>query len=170
MASKRKHFKAKDFYTLKYNYFFNEFKKRKLKFDKKTHFNYKIKTSKRKIEVEEKLHKEVIMKYFDIYFKELYFVDKPKYFFLSGKVEKGQTKKYFHYKMNQIQESVGIGLVWFERPSLSYLTNVMMRKAMSPLHRLKKLEVMYRKYNDPNSLKLTKEILESKTQIRKQIV
>lgn len=170
MESKREHFKAKDFYTLKVKDFFEMFKKRKIKFNKKVHFNTDLNTRKRNVEIDQKLYESILSEYFDIYFKELYFLNGPKYFFLSGFIEKGQTKKYFHYKMDRIQETVGIGFIWYQRPALSYLTNIMMRKAMSPLHKLKKIEVLYRKHNDPNELKKTKDILENKTQVNKQIV
>lgn len=151
----------KDFKLFDIRTFFEIFEKRKLKF-KKSNFHYNLNTRKQNITVDKKLYNSIMKTYFSIYMNELYYYNQPKYFFLSGFLEKGKVKKFFNVQYDKIGDSMGVGIVWFLRPSLSYLTNIKFRKYNSTYSYLRKIELRFKLHFDVNKLKNMKEVLKQK--------
>lgn len=141
--------------------FFQFFSKRKLFFSK-SDFLYKLNTRKQKIEVDKELFKSVTQRYFRIYFSELYYQNKPKYFFLSGIIEKTKSKKFYDYQQQKFHNH-GIGFVWYLRPSISYLFNINMIKLTKSNYPLREIELRYRPHCNYDALKPLNKLLKELT-------
>lgn len=129
--------------------FFDMYSKRGIKFALKE-FDYPIDTRKRKIEIDYKTYKAILGKYFKIYFTELYYQPKPKYFFLSGMMEKIKLKRNLFYPN---ASDMPVGFVWYKRPQISYLANVYMVKLNKCNFMLRKIELEWRKSCNYDAIK-----------------
>ena len=118
---------------------------------------YKVKNP----DVDSITYKKVIACFFDIYFSELYFLRKPKYFFLSGMIRKAKGRKFYSYKTEKVQRHYGINLIWYNRPSLSWFANVKMMKTTSTLSVLQSIEQAWRKKNDVELLPSLSSLIQS---------
>ena len=145
-------FKRGEYELLDWRYFYRLFESLKLKFDKNVHFHFDIKTRKQKIPVTKELYKQVIDAYFNVYFNELYYYKKPKYFFLSGLIVKVRSRAFFNIKLKKFTDHPTIGFMWYERPALSYATNILMQKKNDNYSKLGKIEKHYLIHNDYNVL------------------
>lgn len=132
-------------YGLKH--YWNLYRQRKIGFPKK------YLSSKNKVYTTRTLtkgeHQQIISKYMDIYFNELYFQDKPKYFPLGGLIEKIQGKKSIF--RNRIVHP--ILLLWHKRPDILFFANIRLAKQNGSTNRIYKLDQEFKKNNDLDMLK-----------------
>ena len=133
--------------TYSLNHYWNLYRMRFIGFPKK----YLTKKSKANSTqtITKKEHKEIISKYMNVYFKELYFQDKPKYFPLGGLIEKIQGKKTL-FKERIVHP---ILLLWYKRPDILFFTNIKLAKLNGSTNRIYKLDKDYKKNNDLDLLK-----------------
>lgn len=132
------------------DYFYDLFLKKKLKFPKQFFFN--IKTRKKTLPVEQKLHKQIISTYFDNYFFDLYHSNSILYFPLSGKLALNKGKHFFKNPNNRNNNARSIVWTWFERPSFAYFLNVKLLKLKGSTSKLNKMDEEYRQNNEVEEL------------------
>lgn len=105
------------------------------------------------------MYDEIVTKFFDIYYNELYFLNRPTYFFLGGKMEKLATKSGVRKikvgdKMVEKYIEEPISLSW---SGLSFLdlkgNQIVYKKTKSSHSKTAKIEREWRKNNDYYSIK-----------------
>lgn len=134
--------------VLRLKYFYDLFAKRKRLFPT-FYFPFPIKTRKKKLLVKWDLYKRTVETYLDIYFREFYYNDTPKYFPLSGKLVKAKGKKFtLNEKPNIHHDKRGIVWIWYNRPSLAYFSNIRLLKLKGSGRKISKLDENYRINND----------------------
>ena len=145
-------------------YFHELFAKRKHLFPA-LYFFYPIETFNKKVEVPRLLHKKIVTTYLDIYFNELYHQNIPKYFPLSGKLQKAKGKAVYRQKNNVMRFGRGIIWLWYYRPSVAYISNIVLKKSNACKDKTYRLEQRFRIEHDvellPHSVKLSKELLQT---------
>lgn len=96
-------------------------------------------------QVSEELYRKIIMEYFDIYFKEVYFLNKPSYFLYTGILDKVLYRPRI-IKKNQknIIAKTTIGFMWSMRPSNLFFYCVRFIKLTGSSNRIPKIENVYK--------------------------
>lgn len=131
------------------DYFYDIFKKRKIKFPKGYFFarNY----SPSHIYLRKPLFVSLISTYLDVYFRDFYSHNDVQYFPLSGKLMKVKGKG-FYKNVNSSHTTDAINWIWFLRPALNYVTNLKIHKLTGSGSRLDRLEKEYKQYFDAGLL------------------
>lgn len=140
------------------DYFYDLFKKRNAYYPKSYFFFMGGRT--RKVLLEKKLFKKIILSYFDIYFKEFYSHTDEQYFFLSGKLTKARGKKVYK-NPNGINQTESILWVWFLRPAYNYVSNLKIIKLKGTNRRVEKLEKQFKETFDVGLLPEINTLLKS---------
>jgi len=149
--------------TLGIKYFYELFLKRKRLYPI-SYFLFPIKTRKKSIPLPDKLFKNIISTYLDIYFKEFYFHDTPKYFPLSGLIKKTKGKR-FYANMNRgiVNRGRGITWLWYFRPSIAFFSNIRLLKMNGSTNRVLALDKKYKENKDvellPNARSEMREVI-----------
>ena len=112
--------------------------------------------------IEYPLYERILLFYFKTYFSELYYLYEPKYFFLSGVLAIGQWKRRFKSRKGTLTDYPTLAWVWSERPQLSYLFNIKLKKKMQPTYDLHKLEKKFAKYANWEKMPNFKEVINTK--------
>jgi len=145
--------------VLRLKYFYKLFVKRKRLFPS-SYFLFPTYTRKKTLPVEWPLFKNIVSTYLDVYFNEFYFDDTPKYFILSGKLQKGRgARNVINSKRGIFKESNSIGWIWFLRPSISFMSNVRLIKLKGKTSRVNKLDKKYCENKDVNVLIPVRELM-----------
>lgn len=146
--------------VLSISYFYDLFAKRKYLFPT-SYFLFPINTRKKKIPISHFLYKKIVQKYLDIYFNEFYFDDIPKYFMLSGLLQKAKSiSKIMSLQNGNFQQSKGISWIWYQRPSIAYYSNIRLIKLKGSTNKLNKLDAQYKIDNDIDTLVSVKTVLD----------
>jgi len=140
--------KYSDNEIIRIDYFYNLFVSRKRLFFPSM-FLFPTNTRNKKIPVDFQLFKRIIQKYFEIYFNELYFNDTPKYFPLSGKIKKAKGSNFFVNSKKKVRR-LGRSLtwIWYDRPSISFCSNVKLIKLKGSTSRVGLLDKKYKEQKD----------------------
>jgi hypothetical protein len=119
-------------------YFMSEFK------NKYPKYMLGEKGSKEK-KVSESLYKQILVEYFDIYFKEIYFINRPSYFLYTGIMDKVLYRPRI-IKKNQVNiiAQATIGFMWSMRPSNLFFYCVRFIKLTGKLNKIPKIEKLYK--------------------------
>jgi hypothetical protein len=129
--------------VIRFKYFYDLFLKRKRLYPS-SYFMFVTKTRKKQLPLEKKLFKKIISTYLDIYFNEFYFEEKPKYFMLSGELDKALgARTAINSKKGIFREINSIGWVWYLRPSIPFVSNIRLIKLKGSTSRVGKLEKKY---------------------------
>jgi hypothetical protein len=122
---------------------------------------FPIKTRKKSIPVEWPLYKKVVSTYLDIYFNEFYYINRPKYFPLSGKLKMAKGKGFFRNNKTQLHHmSRSIVWIWYERPSFAYFANIRILKLKGSTSRVGKLDRNFKTDNDVELLQTHHKVLQ----------
>lgn len=133
------------------NFFYNLFLKRKRLYPVRYFLN-QIDTRKYTIPLPKKKFKSIVSTYLDVYFGELYYENKPKYFLLSGMIVKTKSStKFFNGEASRT-----INWIWYLRPSISYFANIKLIKLKGSTSRVWKLDKLFKKNNDIDIMQSTK--------------
>lgn len=133
-----------------YEYFRTLYLKRKKKFSKSLFYNIEP-TRLKTIEVPRDLHKKLVTSYLDIYFSELFFRNRPKYFFLGGTVQKMALTPKSH-SIDKLKRRSGLTLVWYRRPDMGIFFNVKLRKQSGQGKKMTRLEDRFKAEQGLDSL------------------
>ena len=139
--------KAKYSNNVGIDYFYEKFKKGKHFFPK--HFFFGLKTLKKKVPVDEKLHMRIVKTYLDIYFKDFYKSKEPFYFPLSGEIVKVKGANFLRKKSESVVTDV-INWVWYLRPAFNYFSNIKIIK----LRGNSKITSLEKQYKEDNKDKI----------------
>lgn len=95
------------------------------------------------------LYKQILIQYFDIYFKEIYFFSGPSYFLYTGSLEKVRysQKVLRNYKGSFIKKPT-IGFMWYLRPSELFYFCCKIKKMIGSTNRIPKIEKLFKNSND----------------------
>lgn len=138
----------KDDEVLRLDYFHNLFVERKRIYPV-SYFLFATYTRKKHIKLHKTLFRKIISTYLNVYFNEFYYSNKPKYFMLSGVLDKVKGSSIIiNSKKGIFKESNSIGWIWYLRPSVSFVSNVRLIKLKGSTSRLNKLEKKYILNND----------------------
>lgn len=135
-------------------------------------FNYfkDLGTNEKSRKVNKVLYRKILVNYFKNYFYEVFFLNKPMYFFLGGlmrlcrfgnKVVTIKNKKALDHMLHNV------GLFWYNRPSQRFLFSMKLKKQKGSTNRMSKLEAEWKAENEitflPLFLKLKKQHFQNKT-------
>jgi hypothetical protein len=127
------------------DYFFNIFKRRKIKYP--SGYFFARKTRAKNITLEKESYINIISTYLDVFFLDFYSHNNSQYFPLSGEIIKVKGKGFYKNKNNSIQTEA-INWIWLLRPALNYVTNLKIIKLKGSNSRLNKLEKQYKELFD----------------------
>lgn len=120
-----------------------------------------FKKGKRPINVSESLYKKILLEYFDIYFKEIYFIDGPSYFLYTGALEKVKYRPRFIMNRGVKKKiDASIGFMWFQRPSELFFVSCRIKKLTGSSNRLPAIEKIYKNNFDINLIVNFEEAIE----------
>jgi hypothetical protein len=97
------------------------------------------------------LYGKILKEYFDIYFKEIYFLDGPSYFLYTGSLTKVKYRP--RVIMNKGVKKVvnaSIGFMWYQRPSELFFLCCKLKKLTGSTNILPKIEKIYKNNFDVN--------------------
>lgn len=124
------------------DFFYDSIKNSKFK---KTDFLFPLKTRKKRVSIDKALYKKIILSFLNNYFESLYESEGSIYFFLSGDLVKNRTMFYDKHKNREVHSVVW---TWFNRPNISYMSNIRIIKQKGSSSRIKKIEDKYKENND----------------------
>lgn len=149
----------KDDEVIRLDYFYKLFVKRKRLYPT-SYFLFPTFTKKQKLPLEKSLFKKIVSTYLDIYFNEFYFQKKPKYFILSGELDKALgARKIINAKKGIFKELNSVCWVWYLRPSIPFNSNIRLIKLKGSNSRVGKLDKQYCINNDIAILKPINKIM-----------
>ena len=95
------------------------------------------------------LYKQILIQYFAIYFKEIYFFSGPSYFLYTGSLEKVRysQKVLRNYKGSFIKKPT-TGFMWYLRPSELFYFCCKLKKMIGSTNRIPKIEKLFKNTND----------------------
>lgn len=96
-------------------------------------------------------YKQIIAEYWDIRFKEIYFMPGSSYFLFTGLIQKvlyGSRIIKTHNKIKPLSPT--IGFMWYMRPSGLFHTFCALNKLTGKTNRIPKIELLFKKNNDIN--------------------
>lgn len=102
----------------------------------------------RPVKISKQLHRKIILEYWDIYFKELYFNESKSYFLFGG------TLQLILYPERMIKapdlkfKPASIGFFWYQRPSVLFHKFIKFIKLTGSSNRLPKIENIFKKNQD----------------------
>jgi len=175
MSDKSKHIrKHKNFRSIGRDYFYKVYKSLKIKYDSITLRNYRDQKTNRRQELPKQLYFKIINTYLDIYFFKFYFTEKPRYFFLGGKLAKYLDSYILKMSRTTKKAFNPIILKWLHRPSYSHALNIMLYKASNgfPLKKMHiaKLDKIFKEEGDIDSLPVKKEFNEDVFKYKKYFI
>lgn len=102
------------------------------------------------------LYKKIIITYFDIYFKDLYFSKLKSYFFLTGSMTILISPPAFHKHLGKMKPE-SVTLYWGERPNYLFNTMVKFNKLSGSTNRFPKLDKLFFNIFDRDKIKTAKD-------------
>lgn len=114
-----------------------------------------------KINVSKQLYQKILQEYFDIYFKEIYFIDGPSYFLYTGILTKVKYRPrvIINKGIKKIINST-IGFMWYQRPAELFFVCCKLLKQKGSTNRLPKIEKLYKNNFDINLIVNFEEAIE----------
>lgn len=105
---------------------------------------------KRPVKIDKSLYDKILREYWDLYFKEIYFLNKPIYFLYTGSLEKVLcSPTVIKTKIKKVTNSV-INLFWSKRPNQMFFCMVKFAKLTGKQNAIPKIELMYKNNFDIN--------------------
>lgn len=92
-----------------------------------------------KIRIPQALYRKIIFKYFEIYFKELYFIQKPMYFIFTGYLQIVKVKRNF-FERNHNAKEYNLQIFWGKRGYSFLAVFVNILKSAGKTNSITKLE------------------------------
>lgn len=102
------------------------------------------------------LYKKIIITYFDIYFKDLYFSKLKSYFFLTGSLTVLISPPAFHKHLGRMKPE-SITLYWGERPNFLFNSMVKFSKLAGSTNRFPKLDKLFFNIFDRDKVRTAKD-------------
>lgn len=127
-----------------------------------------LKTGKRKKKVPKALYKKVILRYFDIYARDVYFNNNTQYFLLGGNLTLCSTPESVMYRKDKNgvfgyhKKNKSLFLVWWGRLSVMFHESVKFEKLIGQVTRVHKIEKIFRQIRSIELLPKFDDIMKEK--------
>lgn len=120
--------------------------------------------------LDKRKYKKIVKKYLEVYFNEVYFLNRKFYFFLGGYIFKVRCGNWIRKTKGKEDYSIAdhsIGLFWYLRPCARFWFSVSIRKQKGSSNMIPVIEKQWKKENDIQSLSLSKDFKKELKQERK---